>query len=51
MPYLNVHLQCRDDDYKSHVKCLSEDQKYGGKNYEAKMPKGDVKQQEWTQVK
>ncbi|XP_013912973.1 PREDICTED: cell growth-regulating nucleolar protein isoform X2 [Thamnophis sirtalis] len=38
-----------DDDYKSHVKCLSEDQKYGGKNYEAKMPKGDVKQQEWTQ--
>ncbi|XP_015680791.1 cell growth-regulating nucleolar protein [Protobothrops mucrosquamatus] len=38
-----------DDDYKHHVKCLSEDQKYGGKNYEAKVPKGDVKQQEWIQ--
>uniref|UniRef100_A0A670Y850 Ly1 antibody reactive n=1 Tax=Pseudonaja textilis TaxID=8673 RepID=A0A670Y850_PSETE len=38
-----------DDDYKYHVKCLSEDQKYGGKNYEAKVLKGDVKQQEWIQ--
>ncbi|XP_063166858.1 cell growth-regulating nucleolar protein isoform X1 [Candoia aspera] len=49
-------LSCMDcgkdfwgDDYKHHVKCLSEDQKYGGKNYEAKMHKGDVKQQEWIQ--
>lgn len=49
--YLKLHLQCRDDDYKYHVKCLSEDQKYGGKNYEAKVLKGDVKQQEWIQVK
>ncbi|EMP32861.1 Cell growth-regulating nucleolar protein [Chelonia mydas] len=37
------------DDYKSHVKCISEDQKYGGKGYEAKTNKGDVKQQEWIQ--
>lgn len=37
------------DDYKSHVKCISEDQKYGGKGYEAKANKGDVKQQEWIQ--
>ncbi|KAM6440489.1 cell growth-regulating nucleolar protein isoform 2-T3 [Liasis olivaceus] len=49
-------LSCMDcgkdfwgDDYKHHVKCLSEDQKYGGKNYEAKMHKGDVKQQVWIQ--
>ncbi|XP_075786859.1 cell growth-regulating nucleolar protein isoform X2 [Pelodiscus sinensis] len=49
-------LSCMDcgkdfwgDDYKSHVKCLSEDQKYGGKGYEAKSNKGDVKQQEWIQ--
>ncbi|XP_053111945.1 cell growth-regulating nucleolar protein [Hemicordylus capensis] len=49
-------LSCMDcgkdfwgDDYKCHVKCISEDQKYGGKGYEVKTAKGDVKQQEWIQ--
>ncbi|XP_020668967.2 cell growth-regulating nucleolar protein isoform X1 [Pogona vitticeps] len=49
-------LSCMDcgrdfwgDDYKYHVKCLSEDQKYGGKGHEAKTHKGDMKQQEWIQ--
>ncbi|KFU93734.1 Cell growth-regulating nucleolar protein [Chaetura pelagica] len=49
-------LSCMDcgkdfwgDDYKEHVKCLSEDQKYGGKDFEAKTNKGDAKQQEWIQ--
>ncbi|XP_066576129.1 cell growth-regulating nucleolar protein [Amia ocellicauda] len=37
------------DDYKNHVKCITEDQKYGGKGYEAKSNKGDVKQQQWIQ--
>ncbi|KAG9345444.1 hypothetical protein JZ751_008588 [Albula glossodonta] len=37
------------DDYKNHIKCISEDQKYGGKGYEAKSNKGDVKQQLWIQ--
>ncbi|XP_028614038.1 cell growth-regulating nucleolar protein [Grammomys surdaster] len=37
------------DDYKSHVKCISEGQKYGGKGYEAKTNKGDAKQQAWIQ--
>lgn len=37
------------DDYKNHVKCISEDQKYGGKGYEGKTHKGDVKQQAWIQ--
>lgn len=37
------------DDYKSHLKCISEDQKYGGKAFEAKANKGDVKQQQWIQ--
>ncbi|XP_040015332.1 cell growth-regulating nucleolar protein [Xiphias gladius] len=36
-------------DYKNHNKCISEDQKYGGKGYEAKANKGDVKQQQWIQ--
>ncbi|KAI4826746.1 hypothetical protein KUCAC02_030179 [Chaenocephalus aceratus] len=49
-------LSCMDcgkdfwgDDYKNHVKCISEDQKYGGKGYEAKANKGDIKQQQWIQ--
>ncbi|XP_072262551.1 cell growth-regulating nucleolar protein [Pyxicephalus adspersus] len=37
------------DDYKNHLKCISEDQKYGGKAFEAKANKGDVKQQLWIQ--
>lgn len=37
------------DDYKSHVKCISEGEKYGGKGYEAKTYKGDAKQQAWIQ--
>nr|XP_009934644.1 PREDICTED: cell growth-regulating nucleolar protein [Opisthocomus hoazin] len=42
-------LSCMDcgkdfwgDDYKEHVKCISEDQKYGGKDFEAKTNKGFV---------
>lgn len=46
-----LHLFHRGDDYKNHNKCISEDQKYGGKGYEAKANKGDVKQQLWIQVK
>ncbi|XP_042637971.1 cell growth-regulating nucleolar protein [Orycteropus afer afer] len=37
------------DDYKNHVKCISESQKYGGKGYEGKAHKGDMKQQAWIQ--
>ncbi|KAM9860360.1 cell growth-regulating nucleolar protein [Aulostomus maculatus] len=37
------------DDYKNHIKCISEDQKYGGKGFAAKANKGDVKQQQWIQ--
>lgn len=44
-------LLSRGNDYKNHVKCISEDQKYGGKGYEAKANKGDVKQQQWIQVR
>ncbi|XP_078398118.1 cell growth-regulating nucleolar protein [Cetorhinus maximus] len=37
------------EDYKAHIKCISEDEKYGGKGFEAKVKKGDVKQQQWIQ--
>ncbi|GCB64883.1 hypothetical protein scyTo_0014824 [Scyliorhinus torazame] len=36
-------------DYKTHIKCITEDEKYGGKGFEAKVKKGDVKQQQWMQ--
>ncbi|KAJ3601878.1 hypothetical protein NHX12_029640 [Muraenolepis orangiensis] len=36
-------------DYKNHLRCISEDQKYGGKDFQAKANKGDVKQQQWIQ--
>ncbi|ELK28119.1 Cell growth-regulating nucleolar protein [Myotis davidii] len=39
----------RGEDYRNHVKCISEDQKYGGKGYEGKAHKGDIKQQAWVQ--
>lgn len=47
---VSLYVLSRGDDYKNHVKCISEDQKYGGKSYEAKANKGDVKQQQWIQV-
>ncbi|XP_039607415.1 cell growth-regulating nucleolar protein [Polypterus senegalus] len=37
------------NDYLNHLKCMSENEKYGGKGYEAKSSKGDVKQQQWIQ--
>ncbi|XP_059924163.1 cell growth-regulating nucleolar protein [Gadus macrocephalus] len=37
------------NDYRNHLKCITEDQKYGGKGFEAKSNKGEVKQQQWIQ--
>lgn len=47
---VSLYVLGRGEDYKNHIKCISEDQKYGGKGYEAKANKGDVKQQQWIQV-
>ena len=40
------------DTYKEHIKCISEDQKYSGKNWEPKANanKGEQKQEAWTEV-
>uniref|UniRef100_G3THA1 Ly1 antibody reactive n=1 Tax=Loxodonta africana TaxID=9785 RepID=G3THA1_LOXAF len=46
---LLCYQELKGDDYKNHVKCISEDQKYGGKGYEGKTHKGDIKQQAWIQ--
>ncbi|XP_060072978.1 cell growth-regulating nucleolar protein-like [Ylistrum balloti] len=39
------------DDYQSHNKCISEEEKYSGKNYKPKANanKGDAKQELWLQ--
>ncbi|XP_063779361.1 cell growth-regulating nucleolar protein isoform X3 [Pseudophryne corroboree] len=37
------------EEYKTHLKCISEEQKYGGKGFEGKAKKGDVKQQQWIE--
>uniref|UniRef100_A0A1I7TT48 Zf-LYAR domain-containing protein n=1 Tax=Caenorhabditis tropicalis TaxID=1561998 RepID=A0A1I7TT48_9PELO len=36
------------ETYKDHVKCITENQKYGGKNYVEKENKGEVKQNAWV---
>ncbi|XP_073430592.1 cell growth-regulating nucleolar protein isoform X2 [Dendrobates tinctorius] len=36
-------------DYKTHLKCVTEDEKYGGKDFEAKAKKGEAKQVQWIQ--
>lgn len=38
------------DEYKEHTKCISEEEKYSGKNYKPKpgANKGEVKQEMWT---
>ncbi|XP_055940112.1 cell growth-regulating nucleolar protein-like isoform X2 [Argiope bruennichi] len=39
------------DEYKLHIKCISEDQKYGGKDYKPKESsnKGEIKQAKWIE--
>lgn len=39
------------DEYQQHIKCITEDEKYGGKNYKPKpgANKGELKQELWTQ--
>ncbi|PIK43439.1 putative E3 ubiquitin-protein ligase RBBP6 [Apostichopus japonicus] len=38
------------DAYKEHTSCISEDQKYGGKNFKATPHKGAVKQNSWIET-
>lgn len=54
---LGVSLTCVDcfkdffgDQYDEHTKCITEAERYGGKNFQAKANKGEKKQQEWINV-
>lgn len=38
------------DAYRDHNSCISEDQKYGGKNYKPVVQKGQVKQTGWIET-
>uniref|UniRef100_A0A1E1XGJ3 Putative cell growth-regulating nucleolar protein n=1 Tax=Amblyomma aureolatum TaxID=187763 RepID=A0A1E1XGJ3_9ACAR len=38
------------DAYKEHTKCVTEAERYGGKNFKPPVFKGEVKQQEWTEL-
>uniref|UniRef100_A0A8R1DKH2 Zf-LYAR domain-containing protein n=1 Tax=Caenorhabditis japonica TaxID=281687 RepID=A0A8R1DKH2_CAEJA len=45
---IDCQLVYTRDTYKDHVKCITENQKYGGKNYVEKENKGEAKQNAWV---
>lgn len=38
------------NDYQTHTKCMTENEKYCGKGYVAKVNKGEVKQEKWIET-
>ncbi|KRT78534.1 hypothetical protein AMK59_8347, partial [Oryctes borbonicus] len=40
----------RGDDYNVHTKCVTEEQRYSGKDYVEKTKKGEVKQESWMEM-
>lgn len=46
------YFACRGEDYNQHTKCISEEEKYSGKNYVPKSGanKGEQKQNQWLEV-
>jgi len=49
---LLISLFYSRDSYKEHIKCISEQEKYGGANYSAptNMNKGEKKQNQWFEI-
>lgn len=50
MNMVEMYFWNRGDSYASHIKCISEEEKYSGKNYVPKINKGEAKQEQWIQV-
>ena len=50
---INIYWCDRGDDYRQHTKCITEEEKYSGKNYKPKpgANKGEVKQELWMSVR
>lgn len=49
---MDCHKEFRDNDYVTHTKCITEDEKYSAKGFVPKpnSNKGECKQQEWLEV-
>jgi len=49
---ISISVLGSGNEYESHTKCISEEEKYSGKNYKPKpnANKGEIKQELWTQV-
>lgn len=45
-----MYLKSRGGDFKAHVKCLTESERYESKSYVEKANKGDLKQNLWIEV-
>ncbi|CAH0401631.1 unnamed protein product [Chilo suppressalis] len=53
----NPNLSCMDcfkdffgQDYESHIKCITEEERYSGKGFTAKEKKGEKKQTAWVEM-
>ncbi|XP_045506758.1 cell growth-regulating nucleolar protein [Colias croceus] len=53
----NPNLSCMDcfkdflgNDYESHTKCITEEERYSGKGFQAKEKKGEKKQNAWVEM-
>lgn len=48
--FILVYFFSSGDQYDEHTKCITEAERYGGKNFQPKANKGEKKQQEWINV-
>ena len=49
---IDCNKDFRNDEYKSHVKCMTESERYESKSsYVAKANKGELKQNAWLEVR
>lgn len=45
-----MYLHYSGKDYESHIKCITEEQRYSGKGFVAKEKKGELKQNIWVEM-
>uniref|UniRef100_A0A131Y9A4 Putative cell growth-regulating nucleolar protein n=1 Tax=Ixodes ricinus TaxID=34613 RepID=A0A131Y9A4_IXORI len=47
---LDCNKEFWGDDYKAHIKCITEQERYGGKGVKSPVFKGEAKQEEWIEM-
>lgn len=47
---LDCNKEFWGDDYKEHIKCITEQERYGGKGVKPPVFKGEAKQEEWIEL-